>query len=83
MEWHAGHRNGLARAGAPVGEGDVQQARGFLRVGKKHLVKVAHAVKQQGFRVIRFKAQVLGHHGGVRGGDVWHSKQSSNVDAAF
>ena len=67
MKRNAGHGNGLASALAPVRQGDVQQAGGFFCVRKKHLVKVAHAVEQQCLGIVRFEAQVLGHHGGVRG----------------
>ena len=61
----ARHRNRLPRALAPVRQRDVQNARRLVRVVKKQLVKIAHAVEQQRVRMLRLDAQVLGHHGGV------------------
>jgi len=65
MKGHARHRNRLARALATVRQRDVQNARSLVRVVKKQLVKIAHAVEQQRVRMLRLDAQVLGHHGGV------------------
>jgi hypothetical protein len=44
---------------------DAQQACSKLGIFIKHLVKIAHAVKQQHVGVLFFQAQVLRHHRGV------------------
>ena len=62
MKGHAGHLYRHPGRLAAAGQRDVQQPRRLLGVGVKHLVKISHAVKQQGVGVIRLEAQVLGHH---------------------
>jgi len=63
---HAGHPDRRARRGAARGEGDVEQARGALRILVEQLVEIAHAVEEQHVGMLRLDAQVLLHHGGVR-----------------
>ena len=67
MKGHTGHHHRLAGGLAALGERDVEQARGLLGVGKKQLVKIAHAVQQQGVGVPGFQRQVLLHHRRVGG----------------
>ena len=64
---HTRHHHRLPGRLAALREGDVEKARGFFGVGKKQLVKVTHAVQQQGVRVPGLERQVLLHHGGVVG----------------
>jgi len=65
MKRHARHGDGLTRRLATHGERDVDQAVGLASVFKEELVEIAHAVEDQGVRVLRFDAQVLLHHGRV------------------
>ena len=81
MKRHTGHRNRLPAALPPVRERDVQQARRFFGIGKKHLVKITHAVEQQRVRVVRLETQVLLHHGGVLGVGFAHRGKSSKCSS--
>ena len=65
MKRHARHLDRLAVRYAAFCERDVEQARGLFSIGKKHLVKVAHAVEQQRVRVPGLDGKVLLHHGRV------------------
>ena len=65
MEGHPRHHHRLPARLAALGQGDVEQPRGFLGVLPEHLVKVTHAVKEQRVRVRGFQAKVLLHHGRV------------------
>ena len=65
MKRHPGHRHRLPRRLAALRQRDVQQLRRFFCVGVEKLVKIAHAVEQQGVGVVGFQAQVLRHHRGV------------------
>jgi hypothetical protein len=59
------HRDRLAGGLAARGQRDVDELRGAARVVEEELVEIAHAVEQQGGRVLRLDAQVLLHHGSV------------------
>lgn len=63
---HAGHRDRFTRRGAAFGQRDIQQLGSALGVVVKQLVEVAHAVKQQDFRMLGLEAQVLLHHRRMR-----------------
>ena len=65
---HAGHRNRLAGRFVARGQGDVEQGRGALGVFVKQLVKIAHAVEQEGVGVVGFERQILANHRRVLGG---------------
>ncbi len=58
---HAGHGDGRSGGGAALGQRDVQELRGAARIVEEHLVKIAHAIKQQHVGVLRLDAQVLLH----------------------
>ena len=58
---------GCAGRLAALGERDVEQARGLFGVGVEQLVEVAHPVEQQRVGMVGLEAQVLRHHGRVRG----------------
>ena len=47
------------------GQRNVKQARRLLGILEKQLVEIAHAVEEQGVRVVRLERQVLAHHRGV------------------
>ena len=65
---HPAHGNLLAVVlMAAGGEGDTQHPGGELGVVKKHLVEVAHAIKQDGVLVLGLDLQVLLEHGGELG----------------
>ena len=66
MKRHTCHHHRFACRLATLRQSDVKQMRGFFRVFKKQLVKIAHAVEQQRLWKVCFQTQVLGHHGGVR-----------------
>jgi hypothetical protein len=57
---HTRHHHRLPGRLAALGQGDVDEAGGFFSIGVKQLVKIAHAVKQQGVGVISFEAEILG-----------------------
>jgi hypothetical protein len=59
---HAAHRNRLAVARAARRKGDVEEARGLLRVVEEELVEVAHPVEEERLGMGGLDAQVLGHH---------------------
>jgi hypothetical protein len=65
VEGDARHHDRLAGRLAAPRQRDLEQARGLLGVVPEQLVEVAHAVEQQGARVVGLQAQVLRHHGGV------------------
>ena len=65
MEGHPRHHHRLSGRLAALRQRDVQQPGGFFCVAPEQLVKVAHAVEQQGVGVLRFHGQVLRHHGRV------------------
>ena len=67
MHRHARHRDGLARALPAGGDADAEQLAAAPRVVKKEFVEVAHAVENEGVRVVFFDAEVLLHHRRVRG----------------
>ena len=62
MKGHTRHHHRFTRRVAAPCQGDVQQAGGFFSIGKKQLVKIAHAVEQQGVGEPGFERQVLLHH---------------------
>ena len=62
---HAGHDYGLPGRLAALRERNAQQPRGLDGVVVKQFVKITHAVKQQGVRVLRLDLQILLHHGRV------------------
>ena len=51
---HTGHANRFTVGLAAAGQGDVEQTRGFDRVVKEQLIKVAHPIKEQGIGHRRF-----------------------------
>ena len=67
MHRHARHRDGFARALAAGGDADAEEFAAAPRVVKKEFVEVAHAVEDEGVRVVFFDAEVLLHHRRVRG----------------
>jgi hypothetical protein len=79
MKRYARHHHRRTSRLATLRQRDVKQARGFFCIGKKQLVEIAHAIKQQGVGVVCFQAQVLGHHGGVLF-CVSHRLESSNFN---
>ena len=64
---HSGHGDRRAGAGAARGQGDVEELVGALRVVEEELVEVAHPVEEERLGMIGLDAQVLRHHGRVRG----------------
>ena len=62
MHRHAGHRDRFAGRRTALGQRDRQQRRRALRVVVEELVEVAHAVEEQGVRMLRLDPQVLLHH---------------------
>ena len=72
---HTGHDHRLPAGLPTLRQGDVEQTHRLFGVGKKQLVKIAHAVEHQRVRVLGLDGQVLLHHGGVvgrlHGGDRW------------
>jgi hypothetical protein len=75
---------------AALSQGDVHQTGGFFGVFEKQLVKIPHAVEQQGVGKVRFEAQVLGDHGrvrwpcfGTRGGGIVWGLQGSGRGGGF
>ena len=67
MHRHARHRDGFARALAAGGDADAEEFAAAPRVVKEEFVEVAHAVEDEGVRVVFFDAEVLLHHRRVRG----------------
>ena len=65
MYGHAGHDHGLAGRLTALCQRNAEQPCGFDGIVVKKLVKIPHAVKQQGVRVLRLDLQVLLHHGRV------------------
>ncbi len=66
MHGHAGHRNRLAGRLPAFRERDVDELRRAARVVIEELVEVAHPVKQQRVRELRFDRVVLLHDRSVR-----------------
>ena len=64
---NARHPDPLAGRRAACGERDVEQSRRTLGVVVKKLVEVAHPVEDEHVRMLRLDAEVLLHHGRVRG----------------
>ena len=64
---NACHRNGLARRGAALGQGDVQQSCRLARIVVEQLVEVAHAEEQQHVRMRGLGSEKLAHEGRVLG----------------
>ena len=67
VERHAAHGNRLARRLSAGRQGDVEEPRRLFGVVVEQLVEVAHPVEEQGIGVLGLDAQVLAHHGCVRG----------------
>ncbi len=59
---HARHLDRVACRCATLGQREIEQACGFLRVVEKQLVEIAHPVEHERARMIRLDAQVLLHH---------------------
>ena len=63
------HGNGLFVFFVSGGQGDVEYARGDLSVFKKHLIEIAHAVKEDGIGVLLLDRKILlNHRGGFNHG---------------
>ena len=60
--WHAAHGYGLSGRGTAGSQGNVEQICGTLGIVVEQLVEIAHAVKQQFFRMFCLDGQVLLHH---------------------
>jgi len=67
MKGHAGHLDRLARGLSARRQRDVEQPCGLLGIVEEEFVEVAHAIEQQGVRVLRLDAQILDHHRRVAG----------------
>jgi hypothetical protein len=63
VERHARHLDRRAGGSAALGEGDIEQPRGALRVVVEQLVEIPHPIEQQLVRMLRLDAEVLLHHG--------------------
>ena len=62
MIGHAAHRNRFAFVKTALGQRNVQRFGRSDGVVKKHLVEIAHPVKQQRAGVLRLDLQILRHH---------------------
>ena len=56
------HRDGLSGRLSACGQGDVEQPGGLASIIKEQLIKITHAIKQKGVRVVRLDAKILLHH---------------------
>ena len=66
MKRHACHRDGIALfIFATSGQGDAQNIGSKLGIIEKQLIEIAHPVQHQSMGIIRFKREILLHHGGV------------------
>ncbi|MPM71391.1 hypothetical protein SDC9_118356 [bioreactor metagenome] len=66
VKGHPRHDDRLARRLPTLRERDIQQPRGLLGIRVEQLVKIAHAIEEQGVGVLCLQCQVLRHHGGMR-----------------
>lgn len=57
---------------------DIEQLCGALGIFEKHLIKIAHPVKQESVRVFGLDAQKLLHHRRVIGFVVFHGQDTVN-----
>ena len=62
---HTRHHHRGTRALAALGQRNAKNAGGLFSVFVEELVKVAHPIKEEGFRMVRLDAQILLHHRGV------------------
>ena len=72
MKRNACHHHRLPGRLAALGQSDVEEASRFLSIVKEQLIKITHAVKQQGILIVRLDAQILNHHGGMLSDGVCH-----------
>jgi len=62
MNRHAAHRNILPKVLPALGERDIERGRSCNGIIEKHLIKIAHAVEQQGAGVGGLDFKILRHH---------------------
>ena len=62
MMRHTAHSNILAVVLASLGQRNIQRFRRCHSIVKEHLVKVAHAIKQERLGVIPLNLKILRHH---------------------
>ena len=73
MHRHAAHRNRLPGIFPPLGQRNIQNRRGDLRVLKKQLVKIPHPIEQQHLRIARLNLEILLHRRGCHTRRNWCS----------
>ena len=61
---HAAHGRFVLGPALARGERDLEDGRGLLRVLVEHLEEVAHAIEQDGVRVLRLHLEVVAQHRG-------------------
>ena len=71
MERNPAHRNILPFVLAAFGQRDVQRFGSGDRIVKKHLIKIAHAVKEKIVLMLLFDFKILRHHRRYGGGVVF------------
>ncbi len=64
MPGHPAHRDLLAEMQSALGQRQIERLRRRDRVVEEHLVEVAHAIEQQGVRILPLELQILRHHRG-------------------
>ena len=62
MKRHAAHRPAVFHPGVSAGQHQVQLTGSNLGVLKKHFIKVAQTIKNQGVLIILFYLEILLHH---------------------
>ena len=62
MMWHTTHWNVLHPDASRVSSAQYQAPRCSNGIVKEHLVKIAHAIKQQGIRIPGLEFKILRHH---------------------
>jgi hypothetical protein len=67
MERHARHFDRRTIRITALRERNIEHLRGFDRVGKKQLIKIAHTIKHERVRMLGFDGEILRHHGRVGG----------------
>ena len=59
---HPAHWNIRVEMFAAFGEGNIQRFCSRHCIFKKQLIKITHAIKQQGLRILCLDVKILGHH---------------------